>query len=1321
VWGYYHTNVSANKADWMKFKANLIVLLALPLIWGIGSVGKTKADSGIWPDAHGVLFQQSNSIWRITVERPNIVRVQCVPVTSTNAAQSLMISPDYSPSAAWHTATHSNGLFLYSDRFRIIINTNTAAIEFGERNHDRLFVTGISSITETNVFGATAHSINQQFLIDTNQALYGLGQSGAGVLNLRGRSIRLVQENTRAVSPIIVSSRGYAILWDNYSESWFTSDTNGMSFQSEIADGINYYVILGPDFDEIVEGYRTLTGSSPLYPKWAYGFIQSWNWYTNQAEVISIVDEYRRRELPLDVIVQDAGYWERRPDDRTMAPVMSTNLFPDPAGMTDLLETNYNCQFMISLWPYIGTSTTMYVEMKNAGHFFRIHSSPNTINLYDPFNAGARAMHWKWLNTNLFAKGIDAWWMDATEPELSLSILKQSITAMGPMARYLNAYSLMAAKGVYEGQRGTSDQKRVFNLSRSVYAGQQRYGAATWSGDIRGTWDTLREQVAEGLNYSISGFPYWTADIGGYFADYSDGTTNNEYRNLYVRWFQFGAFLPLFRAHGGGIRREIWQFGEPGSPHYDAMAKFSRLRSRLMHYIYSTAWNVTDNAYTMLRALPFDYNTDPRVRSIGNQYKFGPAIMVSPLSGPTNEIYQLVTKNNIITNGFLGEYFNGRSFGTLALTRVDDVVDFTWPAKPWPEINSDDFSIRWTGSITAQKTGLHYFRTLSDDGVRLWVDDQLIINNWRDQAPTYNSGVIPLVAGEQYALKLEYYEKTGGARIQLAYRVSEDEFDRDITARSVYLPRGRVWYDFWTGQKLLGGQTIPVSPPIDKIPLHVPGGSIIPMGPVRQYVTESPNAPIELRVYPGADASFDLYEDENDTYNYEKGAYALIPIRWNNAARTLHIDNRQGEFPGMRDSVEFRVVIVSDGHGVGLEETTNNYVSITYDGSTREVGLSATAQCFIENPLHQNRYLEGSRIIFNGYGPDFSTSNLAWVSDRQGILGRGPFFSATNLHAGRHQIILVQSNAQGVVASAGIWIDVMGDANRNLLPDEWEVRHWPEMDGGSAIADDDGDCFMNWEELLADTNPRDSASYFQPITVMNQSEQFAGMQISIDNSSTSRLYGIYGKTNLMGGSDWQLLGGEFVGSGGSLSILITNHSDFGFYRTGARPVGFFQAPSELEGYVVDFENTNKSSYASQNILLNGISWNLTDVLIGSTSSDWKNGARSARLRGYGTSAMTMQEDLPVGLGSIAFSYRRYGTDPQVDWQVQVSTNGGIQWFNAGDAFKAPDSNDVRNFTYTTNITGRFRIRIIQSAGVGTSNQRLSIDDIMLKGYREDCF
>jgi len=675
-----------------------------------------------------------------------------------------------------------------------------------------------------------------------------------------------------------------------------------------------------------------------MFGKWAYGYWQSKERYKTQDEIINVVKEYRQRQVPLDNIVQDWQYWGEL---GWGAMEFVKSRFPNPKAMIKAIH-DLNAHYMISIWPTFDAKTAIYKEMAAKG-FMCNKTNGEPGRMYDAFNEKARDLYWHYMYKNLFSIGVDAWWLDATEPEFSgktpdeiADNAKQyGYNALGSWARYLNAYSLMVTKGVYENQRKVTDEKRVYILTRSAYGGQQRYAATTWSGDIVATWKVLRNQISAGLNFCISGIPYWTMDIGAFIPNNALGCKDEAYRELYVRWFQFGAFCPIFRSHGTGTPREVWQFGDKGTWAYEALVKFDRLRYRLLPYIYSLAWKVTNEDYTIMRALPFDFD-EPAVHRIDDQYMFGPAFLVNPV---TEKMYfehtyigDVIPSDHLFTadgqtGGLTTEFYNGQNFDTLVAKRVESHLDFDWNDGSRPkEVNQHYYSIRFTGEVQTDEAGEYTFVTTSNDGIRLWVDGRLVIDNWTDHGATVDMGKIVLQAHKRYPIKMEYYQTLGGAITKLAWippnraKQKQQQKITETKFRKVYLPECEGWYDFWTGKFYQAGQVVKSPAPIDVMPLYVRAGSIVPMGPVVQYATEKSADPIELRVYTGADATFTLYEDENDNYNYEKGVYATIPITWNEARKELTIGKRKGKFPGMLQEREFHIVWVRDGHGEGMKE-----------------------------------------------------------------------------------------------------------------------------------------------------------------------------------------------------------------------------------------------------------------------------------------------------------------------------------------------------------------------------------------------------------------
>jgi alpha-D-xyloside xylohydrolase len=539
-----------------------------------------------------------------------------------------------------------------------------------------------------------------------------------------------------------------------------------------------------------MRSYRALTGEAPLMPKWLLGFWQCKERYRTQDEVLSIARQFRELKFPIDGIIQDWRYW---PDDTWGSHQFDPARYPDPAAMTKQLhELNYHV--LISVWPKFDLGTANIEALEKAGAMFDpvipYVFPPGRGKWYDPFSAAGRQLYWKQIASQLYLLGFDGWWLDAPEPELSgkWGEFRNFRTSAGPGATVFNAYPLMHSTGIYQGQRAASDEHRVVILTRSAYAGQQRNSAITWSGDIGNSWQVFKNQIPAGLNFSLCGIPYWNTDIGGFGAR---SAADPRYAEIFTRWFQFGAFCPMFRVHGSapsggtGPGKEPWRFDEATQ---GTLRTYLDLRYRLMPYLYSVAWQVTSNGSPFMRPLVMDFSDDAEALKVGDQYLFGPAILVSP--------------------------------------------------------------------VTAQ-----------------------------------------------------------GA-----------------TTREVYLPGHAQWYDFWTGKSYDGGEHVSAAAPIETIPLHVRAGAIVPMGPLLQYTAEKPAEPIELRVYRGADGEFTLYEDEGDSYRYEKGAFSQILLTWNQANQTLTIGQRQGEFPGMLQQRTFQVVFVSEAHGAGVAPTDAADQTVTYTG-----------------------------------------------------------------------------------------------------------------------------------------------------------------------------------------------------------------------------------------------------------------------------------------------------------------------------------------------------------------------------------------------------
>ncbi|MCU0454673.1 MAG: DUF5110 domain-containing protein [Bacteroidales bacterium] len=421
-----------------------------------------------------------------------------------------------------------------------------------------------------------------------------------------------------------------------------------LSLWSEVGDQIDYWFIAGDCMDDVISGYRTVTGKAPVMPKWAMGYWQSRERYKTQDELLSVVKEYRERNIPLDNIVLDWSYW---PVDSWGSHDFDPKFFPDPEGMVDEVH-RLNSHIMISVWPKFYLTTEHFREFDSRGWMYR-QAIKDSIrdwigkgyigSFYDAYSEGARDLFWKQIHDKLYTKGFDAWWMDASEPDIlsnaSIEYRKQLMTptALGPSAKYFNAYALMNAMTIYDNQRKADPDKRVFLLTRSGFAGLQRYSTATWSGDIGTRWEDMKAQIPAGLNFALSGIPYWTFDIGGFcvenrYTRAREGSEDlEEWRELNTRWFQFGSFCPLFRSHGQYPLREVFNISPEGHPAYNSMVYYDKLRYRLMPYIYSLAGFTYLKDYTIMRAMVMDFAGDQEVKNVGDQYMFGPSLLVAPV------------------------------------------------------------------------------------------------------------------------------------------------------------------------------------------------------------------------------------------------------------------------------------------------------------------------------------------------------------------------------------------------------------------------------------------------------------------------------------------------------------------------------------------------------------------------------------------------------------------------------------------------------------------------------------------------------------------
>jgi alpha-D-xyloside xylohydrolase len=716
-------------------------------------------------------------------------------------------------------------VILTSDALRVDFNVKTGRISYSDLNGKFLFTEKDYGTQFTGFDDARnkTFTVRQAFLLDKGEAVYGLGQQQVANLNQRNSKVYMRQRALYASVPILQSVKGYGIFWDNYSPTTYNDNPQEMSFESEVGECSDYYFMYGKTGDGVIAQIRELTGQAPLFPLWTYGFWQSRERYKSQQETMEVVAKYRELGVPLDGIIQDWQYWGGNSQWNAMEFLNPE--FPHPQEMIDFVHKN-NAHIMISVWASFGPDTKPYKELEKINALFSFKTwpasskdawppdpnFPSGVKPYDSYSAKARDIYWDYMNKGLFSKGIDAWWTDSTEPD-HLDPKEEDFdipTALGTYRSVVNAFPLMTNGGVYDHQRAATSDKRVYLLTRCAFAGQQRYGANTWSGDLVSNWETFKKQIPTGLNFSLSGIPYWNTDIGGFFSwPYHGGVSNKAYHELYSRWFQFGTFTPMQRSHGSGVKKEIYNLGKKGDWVYDSEEKYINLRYRLLPYLYSTAWEVTSDAGSFLRALFMDFNDDLNVHNISNQYMFGKAFLVTPVTDPM--------------------YVTGEG------------------------------------------------------------------EKWENP---------------------------------------KEDFSR-IKTQDVYLPKGTKWIDFWTGETFSGGQAIKKETPIDIIPLYVKAGSIIPFAPKVQYATKKKWDNLEIRIYPGADGEFLLYEDEKDNYNYEKDIYSTIQFSWKDAEKQLTISDRKGTFPGMLKSRKFTIILVAPEKGTGIEVSEKVDTTVLYNGKSK--------------------------------------------------------------------------------------------------------------------------------------------------------------------------------------------------------------------------------------------------------------------------------------------------------------------------------------------------------------------------------------------------
>jgi alpha-D-xyloside xylohydrolase len=608
----------------------------------------------------GAQFNLDGGTLRVQFWSPEIVRVTYAGAAGLPTLKSLSVvtSPE---KVHWTQQQDSQAFTLATVRFKVRIEKQTGTVSFLDPDDHLLLREAVQGrrIEPASQSEIKGNSCAQSFQLAQDEGIYGLGQHQRGVWNYNlgsAGNVRLAQANTEVGIPVITSSKGYMLLWDNPAVTAVSlsavGETNarqkGLLWSSESGQAIDYYFCYEDGtIASAMKSYRHLTGEAPLMPKWELGFWQCKERYASQEELLGVATKLRELKVPVDGIIQDWQYWP--PGTNTWGShQFDPARYPDPAGMfKELHQLHYHT--LISVWAKFDLGSENSQELNAAGGMFpettRYVFPPGWGQWYDPFSTPGREIYWRQIRDQLFAKGVDGWWLDAPEPEISGMGFRHYRTPLGPGYEVYNAYPLMHSTGIYQGQRAANDNQRVVILTRSAYAGQQRNSAITWSGDIQGTWQVLKNQIPAGLNFSLSGIPYWNTDTGGFFGNRAAGNgdpSNPQYEELFSRWFQFSAFCPMFRVHGSyGLNpgKEYWRFDEKTR---GIMRTYLDLRYRLLPYLYSTAWQATSEGGTFMRPLVMDFANDPQVLNIGDQYLFGPAIMVTPITSAgstTRSIY----------------------------------------------------------------------------------------------------------------------------------------------------------------------------------------------------------------------------------------------------------------------------------------------------------------------------------------------------------------------------------------------------------------------------------------------------------------------------------------------------------------------------------------------------------------------------------------------------------------------------------------------------------------------------------------------------------
>lgn len=749
-------------------------------------------------DPDGITATCDKGVMKVQICQADIVRIAYSPTAT------IPVRPIKVVTKAWATPVFTKSetgdtIVLATAKLKIKVSKTTANVSYENLEGEVVLSEYAKTATAATVEGVATNTLRGEFNSPADEGLFGLGQHMAGKFNYKGQTEVMDQDygSQGTAVPILVSTLGYGIFWDSYAKVNFTGNiaTNTRyAMSSETGDVLDYYFFYGPEIDQVISGYRTATGKVPLFPKWAYGLIQSKDKYGSQKEILAVKDGYRNNKIPLDVIVQDWHYWDGA--GKQGCYCFNTSYGNVKSTVTQLHDANLHT--MISIWSQLEEGSAPFANFNTKGWLW---PSDGTTHFIDTYNKDARETFWTNMKTSFFdpaVQGWDGWWFDNDEPfPYPDGVNRRTLTtALGKGVLFYNSYSFPMTEMFYHNWRSEIPGKRAVILHRANFPGQQAHSTMQWNNDIACNFTTLKNSVPSGLSSTMTGIPYWTTDIGGYWGANTDFTTATN-QELMVRWLQYGAFLPIFRIHGnmkGGQGKELYSTTFTAATRANLLIS-DKLRYRLMPYTYSLAWMTTNSDYTPMRSLIFDFRTDPNVKTVGSQYMYGPAFMVSPVT-------------------------------------------------------------------------------------------------------------------------------TEGA-----------------TTRSVYFPGGQ-WYDFWTGQLRNGGNTMTVNAPLSQIPLHMRAGSIVPMGPEIQYATERADT-IELRIYPGADGTFSMYEDEGDGYDYETGKYATIPITYVDETKNVIIGTRNGSFTGMDAKKVFNIVFVKDGHGTGIGVTADPDERLVYTG--QQVSLQPTS------------------------------------------------------------------------------------------------------------------------------------------------------------------------------------------------------------------------------------------------------------------------------------------------------------------------------------------------------------------------------------------